>query len=123
MADLSWSDLPSKLESKIAELNHIFTVDEQFLAFTDTNAIAQPLTFGWKSVGFDNAVLCTVSWRKGRISIGKASEAAFTLCALPHQWERLYQRIPGPFYQSYWGMYGQNIHQEVVEVLGQHQLF
>lgn len=110
MAEQTWLSLPSQLQPSIPKLNRLLTADEQFLAFSDTEAISKPLTFGWKSVGADKAVLCTVSFRKGVVTIRKASDATFTLCALLQQWENPYQPVPAHFYQSYWGLYGQNIH-------------
>ncbi|KAJ1324657.1 3-oxoadipate enol-lactonase [Microdochium nivale] len=123
MADSSWADLTSRLSGSFAKLNDSLTSDAQFQAFSNTESARKPLTFGWKTAHSDAAVLCTVETGKATVRAGKASEAAFILSALPEQWSEFYQALPKAPYQSYWGMFGQNIHQEGVEVLGNQNLY
>lgn len=118
-----WLSIPSQLQSTFPTFNERLKVDRQFLAFSDTKELKRDITFGWKSVGSPDAVLCTVSKAKAFIRSGDAAEAEFTLSATPEQWSKFYEPIPESPFQSYWGMFGQNIHQEGVEVVGDQDLF
>jgi len=120
---LEWQSVPSKLQSTFSTLNESLKADEQFLAFSDTNALKRDITFGWTSSGSTDAVICTVSKAKALVRSGNATEAEFILSARPEQWRMFYEPIPESPFQSYWGMFGQNIHQEGVEVVGNHDLF
>ncbi|KAF2086189.1 alpha/beta-hydrolase [Saccharata proteae CBS 121410] len=121
----AWSDLPKALGGAdiLSKVNSAFTSDPQYLAFTTTDAITAPITFGIKAAGSDNAILVHVGNSKGSAKAGPAKEAAFTLSALPEQWEQFFQQVPKPPYQSYWGMFGMNIRQEGIEVLGNQDSF
>jgi hypothetical protein len=124
MADFTkWLSTPSQLQSIYPTFNKRINVDKQFLAFSDTNELKRDITFGWKSAGSPEAVLCTFSKAKALIRSGDAAEAEFILSATPEQWSRFYEPLPKSPYQSYWGMFGQNIHQEGVEVVGNKDLF
>lgn len=108
----SWSNLPSKLEEKgaVTALNKLFTTDPQYLAFTSTNAITHPITFGIKSSSSDATILITFSNGKGHAEIASDHSAAlFTLCATPEQWEHHFQRTPKPPYHTYYGIYRLNM--------------
>ncbi|KAJ9642591.1 hypothetical protein H2201_009168 [Coniosporium apollinis] len=125
MSEQGWSDLPKALggDDILSKLSESFNSDSQFLAFTTTQAITKPVTFGIKSSGSDSTILVTVEKGKGSAKIGRPDEALFTLSALPEQWEQHFQPVPKMPYQSYWGMLGMNIKQEGVEVLGDQVAF
>lgn len=123
MAGHSWTDLPAQIHSSFEKLNKSLASDPQLQAFTDTQSARNPVTYGWKSAGCDHAVLCTVYKDLTMVKSGTISEAAFLLSALPEQWYEFYQPVPKPPFQSYWGMFGMNVHQQGVEVLGNHDLF
>ena len=72
-------------------------------AFTTSNAIDGPATFGIKAAGSDNTILVTVTNGKADIRTGDAGEALFTLSALPEQWQEFFKETPVAPYQSYWG--------------------
>jgi hypothetical protein len=116
----SWSNLPSQLTAVLPEINTSFKSDAQYLAFSRTASLVPRLVFGIKSAGSEEAILVTVDDNDPTpsMSVGNYREAVFTLCALPEQWEEFFKPIPKAPFQSYWGMFGQNIHQEGVEVLG-----
>ncbi len=118
MSSHVWADLPSQLKDAIPTLNSLFTSDGQYLAFTTTDAIAKPVTFGIKAAGSDNTILVTVDNGKGYATTGHYKDALFTLAALPEQWQEFFKPIPVAPYQSYWGMFGMNIKQKGIEVLG-----
>jgi alpha/beta hydrolase fold len=122
MTTHAWLNIAEKLEPSISQLNTSLEGDKQFLAFSTSKAV-RPVKFGWKAAGSDIAVLCSVAEGKAEVSTGPPGNAAFILCALPEQWQEFYQPMPKAPFQSFWGMYGQNIHQEGVEVLGDHDLF
>ena len=92
--------------------------DGQFKAFTTTEAIDKPVTFGIKAAGSDEAVLVDINNGSGKARTGNYKDALFTLSALPQQWEEFFKPVPVAPYQSYWGMFGMNIKQEGIEVLG-----
>lgn len=102
----AWSDLPKALggDSIIAKVNEALKTDVQYLAFTKTNAIANPVTFGIKAAGNDATILVNVANAKGSAELGSPDKAKFTLVALPEQWEEFFKPIPKMPYQSYWGM-------------------
>jgi alpha/beta hydrolase fold len=120
-----WQDLPKALggQKTIDKLNELFAKDGQYQAFTTTNAITSPTTFGIKSAGGNDCILVTVENGKGRASIGNQNDAKFTLSALPLQWEQFFKPVPTRPYQSYWGMFGMNIKQEGIEVIGDQNEF
>lgn len=118
MSSSSWSDLPNQLSSALPKVNEAMKTDPQFQAFTTSNAIEHPATFGIKSSGSDNTILVTVSNGKGEVSSGSPKDALFTLSALPEQWSEFFKETPAVPYQSYWGMFGMNIKQEGIEVQG-----
>lgn len=123
MAVHSWSNLPAQLSTALSKLDKALNSDAQLLAFTQTEAITKALTFGIKAAGSDETVLVTVGKSNGSVSVGHYRDATFTLCALPEQWQSFYEPIPKAPFQSYWGMMGQNIHQEGVEVLGDQDVY
>lgn len=114
----AWGDLPSQLQRAIPQLNTLLATDSQFQAFADTPEITSPITFGIKAAGSDNSVLVTVANKQASATEGNHKKALFTLSALPEQWEEFFQLVPARPYQSYWGMFGMNIKQEGIEVLG-----
>lgn len=123
MSSHAWSNLAEVLSPTITTLNESLATDDQFLAFSVTKAIKAPILFGWKSAGSEHAILCSLDSGTAVVSTGEANKADFILSALPEQWLEFYQPIPKAPFQSYWGMYGQNIHQDGVEVLGNEDLF
>ncbi|KAF2183028.1 alpha/beta-hydrolase [Zopfia rhizophila CBS 207.26] len=115
---MSWSDLPGTLKGSLDKFSSLLKSDAQLKAFTTTNAIASPTTFGIKSSGSDNTILFTVTNGSVKAETGSSKEALFTLSALPEQWEQFFKDVPVAPYQSYWGMFGMNIKQKGVEVQG-----
>ncbi|KAK0939351.1 hypothetical protein LTR29_009096 [Friedmanniomyces endolithicus] len=118
-----WADLPAALSEALDKANKVAEDDGQLKAFTTSNAIDAPATFGIKSSGAPNAVLVTVSNGKADIKIGSTDEALFTLSALPEQWQEFMKQTPVAPYQSYWGMFGMNIKQAGIEVQGDQNAF
>jgi hypothetical protein len=118
MGGSQWSDLPGALSGSLDKLSELLGSDAQLKAFTSTNAIEKPVTFGYKSSGSDNAILATVTNGSVKIGTGSTHDGLFTLSALPEQWEQFFKDIPVAPYQSYWGMFGMNIKQEGIEVQG-----
>jgi hypothetical protein len=116
MAD--WSDITAALKGSFDKFNELLQSDGQLKAFTTSNAIDKAATFGIKSSGSDNALLITVTNGSAKASTGTPKDALFTLSALPEQWEQHFQEVPKMPYQSYWGMFGMNIKQKGIEVLG-----
>tara|TARA_R110002003_G_scaffold143_10_gene13249 strand:+ start:4885 stop:5574 length:690 start_codon:yes stop_codon:yes gene_type:complete len=116
MAD--WSDLPAALKGSQAKFDELLESDGQLKAFTSSNAIDKAATFGIKSSGSDNTLLITITNGNAKASSGTPKDALFTLSALPEQWEQHFQTVPKMPYQSYWGMFGMNIKQKGIEVLG-----
>lgn len=116
----NWEDLPQALggEETLDKLNASFKSDGQYQGFTTTDAITHSTTFGIKSAGSDNTILITANNGSGSARIGHSKDASFTLSALPFQWEQFFQPVPVMPYQSYWGMFGMNIKQKGIEVLG-----
>ncbi|EKG16640.1 Alpha/beta hydrolase fold-1 [Macrophomina phaseolina MS6] len=121
----AWSDLPKALggEQNLAKVNDALKTDSQYLAFVTTEAIVEPVTFGVKAAGNDSTILVTVSAGKGNAKAGSPDAAKFTLVALPDQWEEFFKPVPKMPYQSYWGMFGMNIKQKGIEVLGSQDAF
>ena len=87
MSDHAWSSLPAQLESAIPKANSLAQNDENLKYFSLSNGITKPVTFGVKSAGSDEAVLTTVENGKVEIRTGSSKDAAFTLVALPEQWQ------------------------------------
>jgi hypothetical protein len=119
----AWSDLPQQLQSALPKLNTLLSKDAQYQAFVSTPEIKDPITFGIKAAGSDNSILITVSNTKTLASAGSYTKASFTLSALPEQWEEFFKPVPVMPYQSYWGMFGMNIKQDGIEVLGDQLAF
>lgn len=119
----SWHDLPRQLSGALGRFNGMIKFDPQFIAFTTTGHICNDITFAIKSVGSDNAILFTFNQGHGYARIGRYTEALFTLAALPTQWENLFKKNPEMPYQSFWALYGQNIRQDGVEVIGDQRAF
>jgi hypothetical protein len=114
----AWADLPAQLSAALPAFNELLQKDAQYQAFANTAAITAPVTFGIKAEGSDNTILVTVDNGKGLVSTGSHKSAVFTLSALPQQWEQFFKPVPVAPYQSYWGMFGMNIKQQGVEILG-----
>ncbi|KAK3060184.1 hypothetical protein LTS18_009131, partial [Coniosporium uncinatum] len=117
----AWASLPEKLDQAVSKLGSELSNDGTFKAFTNTKALTKPVTFGFKAAGSDDAVLITASQGKGEANSGKTSDAEFVLSALPEQWSEFFQQVPKAPYQSYWGMFGMNIKQQGIEVVGDKQ--
>lgn len=114
----NWSDLPATLKGSLDKLSELLQSDGQLKAFTTSNAIDKPATFGYKSSGSDNTLVVTVTNGSTQVKVGSSKDALFTLSALPEQWEQFFKDVPVAPYQSYWGMFGMNIKQEGIEVQG-----
>ncbi|OAK99487.1 alpha/beta-hydrolase [Phaeosphaeriaceae sp. SRC1lsM3a] len=121
MAD--WSDITAALKSSQGKFDELLQSDGQLKAFTTSNAIDKPATFGIKSSGSDNTLLIKISNGNATASTGTSKDSLFTLSALPEQWEQHFQKVPKMPYQSYWGMFGMNIKQKGIEVLGDQTSF
>ncbi|PVH70071.1 alpha/beta-hydrolase [Cadophora sp. DSE1049] len=119
----AWADLPSQLKNAVPKFNNLLLKDPQFQAFADTPEIKSPITFGIKAAGSDNAVLITVNNKSGVAETGSHKKALFTLSALPGQWQEFFKPVPEMPYQSYWGMFGMNIKQDGIEILGDQLAF
>lgn len=121
-----WEDLPAALEKNgaILKLGKLLSSDGQFKAFTTSDAITSPVTFGIQSSESGNTVLISVDNGSAQASASKdSSKAEFILSAAPFQWANFFQPIPKRPYQSYWGMFGMNIKQEGIEVKGDDKSF
>ncbi|KAF2789770.1 alpha/beta-hydrolase [Melanomma pulvis-pyrius CBS 109.77] len=114
----NWSDLPAALKGSLDKLSELLQSDGQLKAFTTSNAIDKPATFGYKSSGSDNTLVVTVTNGSVQVKAGSSKDALFTLSALPEQWEQFFKDVPVAPYQSYWGMFGMNIKQKGIEVQG-----
>ncbi|KAF2009419.1 alpha/beta-hydrolase [Aaosphaeria arxii CBS 175.79] len=123
MATNVWEHILSKLWKISNTLNESLATDNQLHAFLDSLDSNKAVLFGWTACGVQEGILCSVQHGQASVRIGKVTEADFILTARADQWQQFYKDIPKPPFQSYWGMYGQNIHQEGVEVLGNHDLF
>ena len=99
----AWSDLPSQLSSSIEKVNQVAEQDRQLRGFTVTDAITEPITWGLKSHGSEEVILCTVTKGKVELRAGSPKDAIFTLVALPEQWSEFFKQTPVMPYQSYWG--------------------
>ncbi|KAK5019851.1 hypothetical protein LTR60_000988, partial [Cryomyces antarcticus] len=119
----AWADLPSQLTQALDKVNSDASSDGQMNAFTTSNAIDGPATFGIKAAGSDNTILVTVKNGSVEFTTGKPDKALFTLSALPQQWQEFFRQTPVAPYQSYWGMFGMNIKQEGIEVQGDQTAF
>lgn len=118
-----WDDLTKALGGSKDKLTKLLQSDAQLKAFTTSDAIDKAATFGIKSSGSDNTLLIEVSNGGAKASTGTSKDALFTLSALPEQWEQHFKETPAMPYQSYWGMFGMNIKQEGIEVLGDQNAF
>ena len=123
MYEHPWHNLPRQLEGILNKFNQTINKDPQFLAFTNTDHISTPITFSIKSIGSDNAILCTFEQGHGHARVGTYTDGLFSLSALPDQWQNMFKKNPGVPYQSFWALYGQNIRQEGVEVSGDRLAF
>ena len=119
----NWDDFPQSISSSLPKLKELLQSDGQLKAFTTSNAIDAPTTFGIKSSGSDNTLLVTVTNGTADVADGSPSKALFTLSALPEQWKEHFKPVPAMPYQSYWGMFGMNIKQKGIEVQGDHNAF
>lgn len=119
----SWDDLPKALEGSKEKLTKLLQSDAQLKAFTTSDAIDKSATFGIKSSGSDNTLLIQVTNGSAKASTGTSKDALFTLSATPNQWEQHFKETPAMPYQSYWGMFGMNIKQKGIEVLGDQTAF
>ncbi|KZM25659.1 hypothetical protein ST47_g3183 [Ascochyta rabiei] len=118
-----WNDLPKALEGSKDKLAKLLESDAQLKAFTTSDAIDRPATFGIKSTGSDNTLLIEVTNGSAKASSGTSKDALFTLSATSEQWEQHFKETPVMPYQSYWGMFGMNIKQKGIEVLGDQTAF
>jgi hypothetical protein len=118
-----WSDLTTALKGTSDTLPKLLQSDDQLKAFVTSNAIDKPVTFGIKSSASDNTLLVTVTNGSAKASTGTSKDAVFILSALPEQWEQYFKPIPAMPYQSYWGMFGLNVKQKGIEVLGDQTAF
>ena len=120
-----WKDLPYVLEQEggLTKANKLFQDDGQLKAFTTSDAITGSTTFGIKSAGTDSTILVSVTNGNVTAKTGQSQDAVFTLSALPFQWREFFKPIPVMPYQSYWGMFGMNIKQQGIEVLGSKEAF
>lgn len=118
-----WSDITAALKGSKSKFDELLKSDGQLKAFTTSNAIDKPATFGIKSSGSDNTLLIKVNNGSATTSTGTSKDALFTLSALPEQWEQHFHPVPKMPYQSYWGMFGMNIKQKGIEVLGDQTSF
>lgn len=107
----AWTDLPSQLSSSIEKVNSIAQKDRQLLGFTRTDAITDSATWGLKSHGSEDVILCTITKGKVELRSGSQKDALFTLVALPEQWAEFFKQTPVMPYQSYWGMSSVRINQ------------
>lgn len=123
MFEHPWHNLPSQLGGVVAKFNEVISHDAQFLAFTNSEHIAEPISFSINSVGSDNSIVLTFKQGCGSGRVSPSRDGLFSLAALPTQWEAMFQKNPAMPYQSFWALYGQNIRQEGVEVLGDKLMF
>jgi len=87
----SWASLPAAMEKSVSTLNERLKSDSWWQAFVDTKAIIEPVTFGVRSTGSDDAVLVMVSpGAKTEATTGNATKADFALAAQPEQWEKFF---------------------------------
>lgn len=121
----AWTRLSAALKPAIEKVNELFKSDGQFLGFTNSALITKPIVFGIKASGSDDTIVITVERSKGTATSSSSTpkDALFTLSARPEQWEQFFQPIPVSPYHSFWGMYGTNIKQSGVEVLGSKEDF
>ncbi|OJZ80195.1 hypothetical protein ASPFODRAFT_76018 [Aspergillus luchuensis CBS 106.47] len=123
MYEHPWHNLPSQLGHVLDLFNEAVNHDPQFLAFTESGHISQDVSFAIKSIGSDEAIIFTFNRERGHARMGQYTDALFSLAALPSQWEKLFMKNPQMPYQSFWALYGQNIRQEGVEVIGDQLAF
>lgn len=118
MSAHAWNDLPSALSQAVPKVQAAAKNDKEMKAFVNSAAILQSATLGIKSAGSDNTLLVTV--KNGGISFhtGSSKDASFVISALPEQWVEFFKQTPVAPYQSWWGMFGMNIKQEGIQVIG-----
>lgn len=100
----AWSSLPSALDASLKEAQTLANKDSQLKAFTTSDAITGPVTFGIVAAGSKDVVEVTVSNGNAKFGTGDGKDCLFTLSALPKQWEEFFKQTPVAPYQSYWGM-------------------
>lgn len=118
-----WSDLPSTLQHILSKVNDIAASDGQLKAFTISNAISKPATFGIIAAGTNDALRVTVENGKVVLSTGSLENTLFALSALPEQWEQFFKQTPVAPYQSYWGIYRMNTKRGGIGILGNYDSF
>lgn len=123
MSTHAWADLPGALSSSLQDAQSLAQSDGQLKAFTTSDAIVEPATFGVIAAGSDDAVVVTVSNGKTDVRSGSPNDCLFILSALPEQWEQFFKQTPVAPYQSYWGMFGMNIKQKGIEIRGDQNAF
>lgn len=65
----------------MSKLDELLSSDGQLKAFTTSNAIDKPATFGIKSSGSDNTLLVEVTNGSAKATVGNPQSALFTLSA------------------------------------------
>lgn len=101
----AWSDLPAALSEALPKASKAAQNDGQLKAFTTTDAITAPATFGFKSADSDKTIIVTITNGKADIRTGSPKECLFVLSALPEQWQEFMRQTPVMPYQSYWGTF------------------
>lgn len=94
-----WADLTSRLATAVQSARADARNDPQLKAFTTSNAISEPVTFGIKSTESDNAIVVRVKNGSADIRAGEAGEASFVLSAAPDQWKEFFTATPVAPYQ------------------------
>lgn len=97
----AWADLPSRLATAIPVAKAAANEDGQLKAFTRSDAINAPASFGIKAAGSDSTIVVTVSNGKTDVRTGESKECLFVLSALPEQWEEFFKQTPVAPYQRY----------------------
>ncbi|KAF7587257.1 hypothetical protein BBP40_007496 [Aspergillus hancockii] len=100
-----WHDLLAKLAGALANFNTATNTNKQLLAFTDSEHQQKDITFAIRSVSSDKTILVSLNRSRGAAKHFHPNGTNSS----PH---------PRSPYQSYWGLFGQNIRQEGVEVIG-----
>ncbi|OQE36937.1 hypothetical protein PENCOP_c011G00738 [Penicillium coprophilum] len=62
-----WYDLPNQLGGAVAKFNEVITHDPQFLAFTNSEHITEPISFGMNSIGSENYLVFTFKQGSGNV--------------------------------------------------------
>lgn len=95
----SWDDLPAALGPSLKKAQQLANDDGQLTAFTTSDAITGPVTFGIVAAGSKSVVVITVSNGKANIGTGEAKDCLFVLSALPEQWSEFFKQTPVAPYQ------------------------